>query len=897
MKKLLYALVCLLWGYMASAQKVPIDSGVYRKWNTPVLGNISSDGKYAFCKIPISNGYQTVLRSLSSDWKMNLGNTKEAVFSPDNRWAVYRNAVDSLIMIEPAADGRQSVPHVAAWCFLGRGQGINLIYLTKKPTQELVIRDLVSGKQRILPDITNFFIHYTDGFRNDNTTDRLVLVSNSTDGLTALDWLENATSKPSRIWHGKNPDNIIFNAAASCLAFTAESKTIYFYKPGFSEARELWHQQVSNADTLDLKDLSGFDASGSQLFIKLARMPVKPQLLPNAPKLDVYSYFDPKLQSEQLAANRWAPALTYALHMENGQLTQLEKQPDGLFPLSTVKSVTTVLVREGEGGSGSEEYWNRTAARKIWLVSTVDGSRHLLTNGVVHRNALSPDERYAIYFEPGSQTYFSYETSTGKRRNLTKGTATKWTTYDRDDEWLATRNILGIAGWCLDGDVLLYSQDDIFKVDPSGRKRPVNLTHNSLSADRLVYRLVEADGKQVDQRPLVKVFDRNTKAEGFYRLDLAKRITSPPPLAPYHFTAFQKAHDADVILVTRQDADCFPNIYATTDLKHFKALTNIQPQQNYNWLTSELVTWKTFNGSTCQAILYKPENFDPRKRYPVIFHYYEREAELTGLHSFPMPERNGSSIDIASFVSRGYMVAVTDIHFNIGNPGADALNAVASLARELAKRPYVDTKRLGLNGHSYGGYMTEYIIAHSKLFAAAIASSGWTNFISASNRIRPGSGAYAQNYYEYDKQRMGGNLWDHPQNYINASPIFQAYQVSTPLLMMNNHQDDNVDFYEGVQFFTALRRMGKTCWMLQYDDGKHGVFSTLSVADYMKREQQFFDHYLMGQPAPKWMVEGLPASQKGSTLGYDLEPVGVEPPRNLLIPAEQKKVNKIANRP
>jgi dipeptidyl aminopeptidase/acylaminoacyl peptidase len=181
---------------------------------------------------------------------------------------------------------------------------------------------------------------------------------------------------------------------------------------------------------------------------------------------------------------------------------------------------------------------------------------------------------------------------------------------------------------------------------------------------------------------------------------------------------------------------------------------------------------------------------------------------------------------------------------------------------------------MGLQGHSFGGYQTQYIIAHSKLFAAAMSSSGWADLIGryGSILLRGVSGHYTT---EVDRSRIGATLWERPDLYIKNSAIFSADKITTPLLMMNNKRDDQVPFPLGVELFTALQRLGKKAWMLQYDEGEHMVYGKGAI-DLTIRVNQFFDHYLKGAPAPKWMVEGIPAYMKGFETGFELMP-GREP--------------------
>jgi dipeptidyl aminopeptidase/acylaminoacyl peptidase len=303
-------------------------------------------------------------------------------------------------------------------------------------------------------------------------------------------------------------------------------------------------------------------------------------------------------------------------------------------------------------------------------------------------------------------------------------------------------------------------------------------------------------------------------------------------------------------------------------------------------MTSSLVTYPVSDGTFSCGILYKPENFDPQKRYPIIFHYYDKLS--AGLHGYLKPDFDGGAINIPYYVSNGYLVFTPDIHYRTGYTGRSAFRSIVAAALYLSKLPWVDKRRMGLQGHSFGGYETNYVVTHTSLFAAACSGSSWADFVSAYNDInRLGSGVSRQGMYEFDHERMGAPLWKMKSQYIENSPIFDADRVTTPLLMMNNKSDDDVSFHNGVAFFNALRRLGKKVWMLQYDGEKHAINDPIAAADFHIRMKQFFDHYLIGKPAPKWMVEGIPAKMKGIELGYELEPVGVEPGPGLALPASK----------
>jgi dipeptidyl aminopeptidase/acylaminoacyl peptidase len=285
-------------------------------------------------------------------------------------------------------------------------------------------------------------------------------------------------------------------------------------------------------------------------------------------------------------------------------------------------------------------------------------------------------------------------------------------------------------------------------------------------------------------------------------------------------------------------------------------------------LTTELHHWKSPDGKLLQGILYKPENFDSTKKYPLIFHYYDQQSDGLNIYVEPGPS---DVLNIPYFVSNGYVVFVPDIHYTIGEPGESALRSVTSAARYLSKYSWVDTTKMGLQGHSFGGYETNYLITHTNLFAAAAEANGATDLVSSYGDLQ--AGASARWLFEIFQFRLRATLWGRPDLYIKNSPIFKVPSVTTPLLMMHPKNDPIVPWSQAVELFNAMHRLGKTVWMLQYDEGDHGL-NGKSAMDYTIRLTQFFDHYLKDAPAPLWITQGIPAKLKQVESRYELDPSG-----------------------
>src|SRR5258708_1899627 len=287
-----------------------------------------------------------------------------------------------------------------------------------------------------------------------------------------------------------------------------------------------------------------------------------------------------------------------------------------------------------------------------------------------------------------------------------------------------------------------------------------------------------------------------------------------------------KARDANVYLVNRERANQSPNVFYTTDFKTYIPISNVYPEKGVNWFNSELINFTTSDGIQTQGILYKPENFEPAKKSPLIINYYDKKSDELNMYRIPGTPvaYEGGELDIAWFASHGYLVLLTDIHFTIGKTGESVYKAIVGAAQYLSQRPFVDKKHIGIQGHSFGGWETNYLVTHSNLFAAAVSSSGVSDLTSDYGSLWFEKTS-KQEYAETRRFGLPATPWERPDLYVKNSPIFYVGQVTTPILMVHNKNDGNVGFGQGLEFFTALRRAGKKAWMLQYDNGSHGLFA------------------------------------------------------------------------
>ena len=174
---------------------------------------------------------------------------------------------------------------------------------------------------------------------------------------------------------------------------------------------------------------------------------------------------------------------------------------------------------------------------------------------------------------------------------------------------------------------------------------------------------------------------------------------------------------------------------------------------------------------------------------------------------------------------------------------------------------------MAIQGQSWGGYQVAYLVTKTNIFAAAGAGAPVSNMTSAYGGIRWGTGISRQFQYEKGQSRIGKNLWAATDAYLKNSPLFAAPKVQTPLLLMHNDKDGAVPWYQSIEYFTALKRLDKKVWLLQYNDEDHNLVERRNRKDLSIRLAQFFDHYLKGAPMPRWMSSGVPATDKGIDWG------------------------------
>jgi dipeptidyl aminopeptidase/acylaminoacyl peptidase len=885
------AICCLLF-LDAVAQKPPLPLEAENSWAS--LGGIklSPDGNYVYYLIRNPTPgvkQQTILQSTRNNWQKqfsNLGDSWSSRFTANSQLLISKTTTDSLALIQLVKDQIKYIPGVAAFTVCA-GENI-LLYELKNQNKSLIWLNLVSGKEQRFDGV--------DAWRASDEGRDLVLTRGG-----KLEWIDTHTGKAVCFWNNDVPVQLVLDGVHRQLVFVSHSNSeksqktsIWHYKWPEQEPKEVFTSSDLDDTSIIMSPnpVACFSAKGDRLLLKLQEHTYK---LPPAKgvAVDIWSYTDSILQSEQL--NQISPKNIFGgpkrfsgmVHLDSGKFLRLTYQGDSDYFEPHELDGEYLSVYHPGLGSGMDWNWNRKTKPGDYLLSLETGKRMLMEFNIKRPYKpgfpiLSLKQRYVVYFDPIERGYYSYEIATGTIRLLTAGINAIWT---RTEEEYPRGSVFGFGyiGWLPDdAGILVYDRYDIWRLDPKGIERPVNLTNGYGMRNRIrFWALVKKSQYAVTEKEtVVFAFDEKNRQQGFYKASLSK--SADPVLLsmgdhyydePDANKYVEMSKDRQTVVLTRETGGASRNYFVTNDFKNFRQLSTIAPEKSYNWVRPRLVHYTDSTGDPLQAIVYTPENFDSTRKYPVIFYYYEELSNK--LNSALKPGPSSGALNIAYFVSRGYVVCTPDIHYVIGDPGRSALKCVMAAVNRMSQFPWVDITKMGIQGHSYGGFETNYIVTHTNIFAAACSAAGISDCISNYNTVSHDMRS-RQYFYENGQMRGGASLWSDPSVFLRNSPIFWADKVTTPVLLMHNQEDNMVPFPQGLAMFNALRRLGKRAWMCQYDGQGHGVYDEAGI-DWTIRMEQFFDHYLKNKPAPMWMLKGILATQKGRDAGLELDSTGATP--------------------
>ncbi|MEZ4936144.1 MAG: prolyl oligopeptidase family serine peptidase [Crocinitomicaceae bacterium] len=690
------------------------------------------------------------------------------------------------------------------------------------------------------------------------------------------------TLEAAKLFSGVEAGSIKFDHDMQQLAFhgtqdTSEVKVFdLFYwntTDGLKKLMDTTHQFLQKGYSISDDAFPLFSEDGSKLYFGIweIKREEPEDTVPSDEKfkVDIWNWKDKRVQPDQLLSAKKDSKKYFrsVYHLSSNQVVQLENDTlnDGYY--LDEGNASWYFARSNQKYEHSYS-WDYPWKQDLYLVNTNSGEKRLAAEGAGFQYSTSPSGRYLVHWDYENEQIKFFDVVKNETQILdTKGIAV----VNKGNGIPAKDGCNGFAGWTKEEDLLFYSEKDIWiyrhsekKINRVTRYREFNF-FNPDEELRLIK--LDKDSSYYDlDRCLIKAFNKKNKNTSLYSIhdgEYTKLIESA-----HNYTYPVKAKRADAMLFRRSNYYECRDLYFTKDFKKIEKLTDINPQQDeYNWGNVELVEWVNGNRDTLEGLFYTPENLDQQKKYPMIVYFYEEYSD--DIHNYYRPKPTASIVYPTEYVSNGYIVFIPNIKYEVGHPAQSAYDCIVSGTDTMIKRyNYIDSNKLGLQGQSWGGYQTAQLVTMTDKYEAAMAGAPVSNMFSAYGGIRWNSGLSREFQYEKTQSRIGATIWEKPELYIENSPLFHLPKVKTPLLIMHNDDDGAVPWYQGIEMFMGLRRLGKPVWMLNYNGDEHNLMKTANRIDLSIRMKQFFDHFLMGKPMPEWLEKGIPATEKGKITGY-----------------------------
>ncbi len=889
--------ICLMMqmGYQSLAQeaKLPtLTTEDYQTWERLSFFNwISDDGQWMAYRVTLVNESDTLhIKSTNGEKAYKFAHSNIPKFSVNSKWVAIQKGYspkeeesmkkkkkrieNKVILLNLDSGEEETFESISSFSISEDGK--HLIMSTYPPKgskakgKDLIVRNLETGTSRNIGNVSEWAINKKGNLlayiidaekKRGNGVELFDLQKYS------ISFLASDTTTFRKLAWEEDHSALTFMQAIYDTSYTEANHKIYAYKDLENSADKLVLDPSSRKDfptAMHIRetytprwseDLSrifvGIDDWDEKVEEKKDDKKKKKATEEKVPEMEIWHWKDADIMPRQRRTYNRDRNETFlsVWNIADDNFVQIEDK--NVNDASMVgKGESMVLMDESPYGAQF-----RLRHADVYLADAKTGQRKLAMKNFPRNNFYrsSPDGQYLVYFIDNH--WHTYNVKTGKTVNLTKDIKTPfWNTrYD------GPRDILppyGQGGWTKDDkEIILYTEYDIwaFKPDGSGHKK---LTEGE--KDDMRYRVYRVDREEnyIDpEKPLFfSIFGDKSKESGYVSVnsnwEMGDKI-----LQDKRIRNLRKAKDADAYTFVSESYTDSPDIFfAKNNLNQAKQLSNTNPQQeNFAWGKTELIEYKNKDGKKLQGLLHYPANYEKGKKYPMITYIYERRTDFKNNYYAPSDR---SAYNFTHYIQNDYFVFQPDIVYKTNHPGESAVDCVVPAVEKVLKTGMIDKDKVGLMGHSWGGYQTAFIITQTDLFSAAIAGAPLTNMISMYNSIYWNSGTPDQQIFETSQGRLREPYWNLMDEYIANSPVFQAKNITTPVLMTFGDKDGAVDYHQGIEMYITMRRLSKPLIMLLYEGENHGLAKKENQKDYFNKVSHFFDHHLKGKEAKEWIVEG-----------------------------------------
>ena len=675
------------------------------------------------------------------------------------------------------------------------------------------------------------------------------------------------------------PSSYSFNEKEMIGEFSVNDSLWYAFslkKPGCNllfDRKEIVLPDGMSVGRIDLSKSHNFLILELRDSQQVSRRKKEPEKKPDKSfELELWTWNEMEVPTLQRGGRyRQDKSVTYIYDIFSKKLTEVAPFTVDLLLPSGAENLNYVLYTD-ESPYKMQREWLDRLPFDIYSVNVHTGAKRLIGRSYRTAPKWSVNGKWAVMYDPIAQVWNKFDGATGKVVNISDaiGYPMFVESYDKP----APAPAYGIAGWTADGNnVFLYDAYDWWKIDLTGERQPECLTkgygRKHGKSIRKMTSNIDKDVFQKDEKVIVSLWDKDTMDEGVYQLDMKGRLRKLME-GNYVYTIHRFSDNHEYCVWNRQNVSEFRDLWwSKSDFSNSVKVTNANPQQaDYKWGTVKLIKWTNYENKENKGLLYLPEDYDPQKEYPALVQFYETHSGELNIYHAPL--LSSALGDPMYFASNGYIVFMPDVHFTIGTPGQSCYDAVVSGTKYLIEQGIAHPGKIGLQGHSWSGYQTSYLVTKTDLFTCANIAAPITDMVTGYLGIRNGSGLPRYFMYEETQSRMGKTLWEAKDKYLASSAILEADKIHTPLLILHNDQDEAVAYEQGRALYLAMRRLQRPAWLLNYKGEGHFVLRRGAQKDWTIRMMQFFDYYLKGTKEPRWMKEGIHLRERGIDQKYDL---------------------------
>lgn len=866
----------------------------YSRWNRIVSTAISPDGAWVAYAYRPNGGDDTLyVKNVARGTVHTIPNGADPRFADDSSWAAYvvnlpRKEADKLRkakkpitkaveLINLSSGDTYKVDNASSFTFPAGGKVIAIKRDKATPDAkhdgvDLIVRRLSTGATQNIGNVSDyqfnkagsrlaFTLDAADDVGNGVSVldlERQTLTSLSSEAADYAQLAWNEAGDRIAVLKGTKPKGRLRRENALLVLRADGSDSTPEDLAGFSgKGADL----TSGGRSLVLSELGevSWSKDGSRVFLGLKEQADDPEKSEDpVPNVDVWHWKDERVQSIQMvrAAADARATIRAALDASSSKLTILS---DDDMPTVTVTDDGRWAVGRMDKPYRLQVTWGGSPG-DYYRINTATGERTLIVKNVQRTMGSSPDSKWFVYQK--DKELWAYHLESGKTSNISKASGVSF--IDEEDDHPYEKPTHGIAGFTRDGTALIVNHRfDLWKLPLEGGA-PKNLTAGAGAKDSLELRVVDLDPEErtIDlQKPvLLSAYGEWTKQTGYFRLEPDGTLLRLV-LADKSIGRVVKAKSADRVLFTTETFVEFPDYFVSgLDFKTPVKVTDANPHQaEYAWGKRVLVDYRNSKGVRLQGTLTLPANYEAGKRYPMLVYFYEKMSNTHHRYSMPVYDDRPH---MSTYASNGYLVFQPDVVYTIGRPGDSAVDCVTSGVKKVIEMGYADPANIGLQGHSWGGYQSSFILTQTDMFAAVVTGAPVTNLVSFYGELYKSTGTVQQGIIEIGQVRMGVGYFDNPALYHSQSPVHQAQKIRTPFLILHGTEDGAVDWHQGLEFYNAAKRLGKEVILLSYPGEAHHLGKEENQKDFQVRMKQFFDHHLKSAPAPPWMTDGVPQSKK-----------------------------------